>query len=231
MAKSIERTKRSWDPLPNEDATKYQAFILYRDLGLKRSVVAVERMLSEIGAPLNYDTLTKWCHRFQWDERALAWEADFQNTRANQEMKETRKTVIQMADERRERSKTNLFIADQLKVKALQMLDWPLSRTVEEKTTESDDGKTVIHNRVLEPARWTVRDIAQMVKIATEIEKMIVFSDAAQDLDTSTATLTKTHDRLASFRDDLKRGIEDIGLSPPVGSLTNPIDGEAQPQG
>src|SRR5206468_575319 len=56
-------------------------------------------------------------------------------------------------------------IAAQLRVRALEMLSWPLEETVE--TTASEDGRSV--TVVRKPALWRASDVPAFLKVAGEL--------------------------------------------------------------
>lgn len=62
-----------WDRLENETAKAYAAFAVYRDLGPLRSLV---RARDKLGKRPGYETLLgRWSRRYNWVERAQAWDA------------------------------------------------------------------------------------------------------------------------------------------------------------
>jgi hypothetical protein len=63
--------RRPYDRLPGETAKAYAAFSLYRDMGIERSVDAVSKVLGKSTV-----FLCRWSSKYEWVERAEAWDID-----------------------------------------------------------------------------------------------------------------------------------------------------------
>ena len=60
-----------WERQPEESAKAWEAFVIYRDLGLQRSLRKVAEELSKS------ETLMKrWSKQYDWPKRAQAWDAE-----------------------------------------------------------------------------------------------------------------------------------------------------------
>ena len=59
-----------WSRRRDETPVAYAAFVCYRDLGAKRTIVAVARELGK-----SESLLRRWAHRHEWRERVWAWDA------------------------------------------------------------------------------------------------------------------------------------------------------------
>jgi hypothetical protein len=71
---------------------------------------------------------------------------------------------------RREQVQEETFLlSQQLKLRALEILRWPLT---EERTTTSADGKTII--KTISPAGWRLRDAALFIKLADDLARISV---------------------------------------------------------
>ena len=224
MANQI-RLKRPWEPVKGESAGAYAAFTLYRELGPGRSVIDVFREMESMGEKVTKDALYSWSNKYEWDDRVLKWEADVQNVRAQNELREAKRSVVRLQREKELRIQANLVCADQLRMKALLMLDYPLERCVKEEKKEGPNGTTLIQ-KFIEPNKWGMRDAAIMLRTAVELEKLSLFKDDKNTLDTSGETLDAAGDRLSAWRSDMVSAIEGFSDSPP-GSITNPIEGDS----
>lgn len=227
MADEQIRLKRAWEPVKNESASAYAAFCLYRDLGPTRSVAEVLRHFQAMGEAVTKDSLYKWSNAYDWDDRALKWEAHLQEAKTEIELREAKRSVIKLQREREKRIEVNLLCADQLRFKALQMLDYPLERCIKTEQKEGPDGKTILIQKFIEPNKWGVRDAAILIRTALDMEKLSLFKDDKNTLDTSGETLGEAETRLASWRSDMATAIEGFSSDSPPGTLSNPIEGEA----
>lgn len=72
------RPRKPWDRLQNESMSAWEAFINYRDLGLKRSRERVIRRLLETGDTRTLGSLrvlcARWAKDFKWNERVEKWD-------------------------------------------------------------------------------------------------------------------------------------------------------------
>jgi hypothetical protein len=67
-----------WDQQPKESSRAFAAFVVYRDMGHKRSCNAVAQQLK-----LNHSTVLEFSKRHNWQERVRAW--DTQVDKENQQ--------------------------------------------------------------------------------------------------------------------------------------------------
>ncbi len=226
MAIEKIRLKRPWEPIKGESAGAYAAFCLYRELGPGRSVADVHREMEAMGEKVGKEAMYKWSNTFEWDDRVLKWERDVQNVRAQNELREAKRSVIRLQREKEMRIQANLVCADQLRMKALQMLDYPLERCIKEEKKQDKDGRDVLIQKFYEPNKWGMRDSAIMLSTALQLEKLSLFKDDKQTLDTSGETLDAAGDRLSAWRTEMAGAIENFSDAPP-GSISNPIEGDA----
>jgi hypothetical protein len=74
-----ETDKKAWDRLPNESTKAYAAFVVYRDLGIKRSLrLATDEIYGE--GSLNIRLLEKWSVRHRWVSRVDSYDAQLEST-------------------------------------------------------------------------------------------------------------------------------------------------------
>lgn len=58
-----------WERHPEESQTAFQGFVLYRDQPNRRSARKVAEALGK-----SENLISGWCHRYKWQDRALAWD-------------------------------------------------------------------------------------------------------------------------------------------------------------
>ena len=68
-----KQAEKPWERQPGESVQAYEAFTIYRDLGLKRSNHEVCERLSK-----SRQLISRWKANYDWDERARAWDNELQ---------------------------------------------------------------------------------------------------------------------------------------------------------
>ena len=63
--------RRPYDRLPGETAKAYHAFTLYRDMGVERTLDSVGKTLQK-----SVTFLGRWSSKYEWRDRAEAWDID-----------------------------------------------------------------------------------------------------------------------------------------------------------
>jgi hypothetical protein len=157
-----------WSRMAGESAAAHQAFIRYRDLGARRSLLAVHETDRD-GANLGpkspaISALKEWSSAHSWVERCRAWDNHLQGERDKVAASEARKW------ERRRQSEIEKTwqCGETLAALVDQGLRLPLlTKTVE--TSRSPDG-TVVHMTTIEPARWSLRDLGALLELAVRLK-------------------------------------------------------------
>ena len=99
-------TDKPWERQKGESEKAYEAFVAYRDMGEKRTLIAVAEKLGKS------DTLIRrWKDRWEWKERVRAYDNDLE--------KEARAKAIK---DRKDMTARHIGIAMQLQKKALEAL-------------------------------------------------------------------------------------------------------------
>jgi len=80
-----------WERLPNESSKAYQAFCIYRDLGVERSL---EKVAQNRGKPGSRSWLDSWSTKYHWVERARAYDDYLEQ----EKRKEREKAILEMVD-------------------------------------------------------------------------------------------------------------------------------------
>lgn len=108
MAKKA--TGYPWDRLDGEGEKPYQAFVMYRDMGLERTYQAVADGLQK-----SYTLIRRWKDKFDWEQRALAYDNHLQ--------KEALKTAKKQTREMNERHIKIAIKMQEVAFEALEQLD------------------------------------------------------------------------------------------------------------
>mgnify|MGYP000692874626 FL=1 len=107
MPKRQEPDIAPWEQPPVESAKAFEAFAIYRDMGVERSVRKVTQRLNK-----SLTLIGKWSSRYNWPERARAYARDLD-----------RQAHAQAVREVRSMTNRHIRIAMQLQAKALEALE------------------------------------------------------------------------------------------------------------
>lgn len=107
MPKRQEPDIAPWEQQPGESAKAFEAFAIYRDMGVERSVRKVTQRLNK-----SLTLIGKWSSRYNWPERALAYDRDLD-----------RQAHAQAVRDVRSMTNRHIRIAMQLQAKALEALE------------------------------------------------------------------------------------------------------------
>jgi hypothetical protein len=111
--------------------------------------------------------------RHRWAERARAWDDHLATRQVKAIVEASVSTAEKLAIDRVKRregiDEDALVIATQLKIRGLQMLDWPLEQKT---TTTSADGKTT--TIIIEPTAWRIRDAVRLLQFGDMLARIAV---------------------------------------------------------
>ena len=107
MPKRQEPDIAPWEQQPGESAKAFEAFAIYRDMGVERSVRKVTQRLNK-----SLTLIGKWSSRYNWPERARAYDRDLD-----------RQAHAQAVRDVRSMTNRHIRIAMQLQAKALEALE------------------------------------------------------------------------------------------------------------
>lgn len=107
MPKRQEPDIAPWEQQPGESAKAFEAFAIYRDMGVERSVRKVTQRLNK-----SLTLIGKWSSRYNWPERARAYDRELDRQAREQAVR----SVRQMTDR-------HIRIAMQLQAKAVRALE------------------------------------------------------------------------------------------------------------
>jgi hypothetical protein len=117
---TLDPARHPWEQQPRETDKMFGRFLLYRNLGRRRSLTALAKVLTECDDKLTYGTLKYHSHRYQWTPRAQAYDA-------NQDQQE----ADHLADLRRKLVEDHITISKGLLAKALAALKDLHSKDIE----------------------------------------------------------------------------------------------------
>lgn len=152
-----------WDRQPKESDVAYALFVKYRDLGEGRSMAAMDAESKPNGSRKKRvpGHIQDYCTKFQWPERAAAWDSHVQAELDKAALAERKKWEAR----RIRNNERNFDLGEQLRDRALALLKFPTSRQVIERQASDGTPQQV----TIEPAKWTQRDIAVIAKTAMEL--------------------------------------------------------------
>ena len=155
MPKRQEPDIAPWEQQPGESAKAFEAFAIYRDMGVERSVRKVTQRLNK-----SLTLIGKWSSRYNWPERARAYDRDLD-----------RQAHAQAVRDVRSMTNRHIRIAMQLQAKALEAAGCELIRAaIPDRKAEQ------LNVATLSPKM----QLAFLAK-ATEIERMNRLSAAGMD--------------------------------------------------
>ncbi len=78
----MKMNEKPWDRLHHESTAAYARFLVYRNLGPGRSLLAAYRAVAKKSTEKQQvpGTWTRDCSRFRWSERAHEWDVDVLST-------------------------------------------------------------------------------------------------------------------------------------------------------
>ncbi|MEN9216010.1 MAG: hypothetical protein Q6K90_01655 [Gloeomargarita sp. HHBFW_bins_162] len=147
-----------WERQPREPQRAYHLFCRYRDMGAQRRL---ETLTQEYGL----EQLHKWLSRWQWVERAAAWDqhlAMLWQQHYHQQQQHQQELWRQRQEQWRE-TEWDYVRALQRKVDAILSLPVTRQRTIR-------DGKTVI----IEPMNWSLGDVSQLVQLISDLGRKVL---------------------------------------------------------
>lgn len=90
---TLDPGREPWDRQPRESSRQYERFLRFRDLGRMRSLTALNKLLTELGDKLTYNTVKYQSHAYRWAERADCWDRD-QDSRDRERLMEARREMV-----------------------------------------------------------------------------------------------------------------------------------------
>lgn len=180
-----------WMLIDGETRKSHEAFCIYRDMGLDRSL---KKVRLQLGRPEGYQrTLELWSRKYQWVLRVRAYDQHLESAKAAVHTAVVVDNETMWLQRREQVREVGYEIASQLFDKAKQMLQFPITRVTREEKGQNAKGE-YINYITIEPVRWSVRDIGRMADIANKIARLTV------DLPTEIVDITSDIVKLAKSR-------------------------------
>jgi hypothetical protein len=159
--------RRPWEQRPNEGVQPFAAFVVFLQMGPRRSYRTLAMKLGRQNSQIS-----EWGRKFAWCERALAWDDEIWKTRneerrnairaeANRQAQEC--TVRRQANRQQDDRTRELFFANITK-----MLGYP--QQPQTRPTRSPEGKITGNTKVNNP-RWSYETAAQYLKLASDVRQ------------------------------------------------------------
>lgn len=63
--------RKPWEMMEDERPKPFEAFCIYRDMGLDRTIAKVAKQLSK-----SYQLMSRWASQYNWGERVAAWDRE-----------------------------------------------------------------------------------------------------------------------------------------------------------
>lgn len=153
----------AWDRQLNESQPCWEAFQIYRDLGMARSVAEVARRLGKVKRAI--ETMSS---KYSWRVRVAAYDEHLDRLRQDAAAKTEEAIAAEWAERRNQHRQAMWDLTLRARKRLEAMLEWPLSTQEIE-----DDGKRI----VITPAKWTWSTVARLLaevdkvgRLATELE-------------------------------------------------------------
>ena len=80
-----QEAENPWEQQPGESAKAFEAFAIYRDMGVERSVRKVAQQLNK-----SLTLIGRWSSNHNWPERARAYDRDLDKRAHDQAVREVR---------------------------------------------------------------------------------------------------------------------------------------------
>lgn len=194
---TLATDRQPWEQQPDEPGGAFKAFEGYLGLGAGRTLGKATRAWNEVkgehaarsrrerGArpaqkPKEVGAsgqIRTWAKDYKWEERATAHDHYLAEARDRAKVKIVESREMRLAKRAERADEETLVAAEQLKLQAFQMLQGPLETVTRETRTESPDGHTTIVHQTIEPARWSKRDAATMLRLARDLEDAVLHPD------------------------------------------------------
>lgn len=152
----------------DEEDMAFRAFTIYRNLGSMGRHRSMNELNSIMRGDKKYDPKKKvfnrstmeWSKLYHWEARVIAWDNRIQKVKDSVIISDAKKW------ERRRIASIlrNWKTVKELRIKVEQMLKFPVFET-----RESRDGKL----QVTRPMKWSISDIAPMLRTVIELENAI----------------------------------------------------------
>jgi len=146
-----------------ESSKAFEAYKLYRDMGIGRSLNAVAEQLYGEKAQSSKRSVSRWSARFRWVARAQSRD-DYIDFIKQQAIQDHQREMGQQLAERQQKLQEGLLEAREMALEQVKrMLRFPLTEEVARR--KGEDGETTI---VIRPAGWNKNTVRSMYSVASD---------------------------------------------------------------
>lgn len=193
--------------LPDEPAGAYRALVDYIALGQSRSFDALaEQYRSDHSThppTRRRNTLATWSVAYDWQARIAAYDEHLAAA-------ELAANEAQWAARREQIREESWQLAQQLRQRAIELLNHPTTEQISQVATQEIDGRPVeVTTIVIKPSRWAQRDIPAIAETYTKLARLAAGMDTEQirviEGLTPEDLATKSDEELAALRAKLVR--------------------------
>jgi hypothetical protein len=157
-----------WLPQVGEPVLHYYRFKFYLDLGPARKLDTVSK---ELEVPMQ--RIRDLAKQFNWEARCLAYDRHIVDVEFRARDSATEVDAVEWSSRRSRIRERAYQLGTQIMEKAEEMLAFPLEQTTETVHEEVDaDGVHIVHQRVVMPTKWALRDVAAFAKTADDMVRL-----------------------------------------------------------
>jgi hypothetical protein len=122
----------AWEQQPDESAKQFGAFVIYRDLGPKRSLrETARRYYLDLGSDnLPTSSLAQWARTHNWQVRARAWDAELDRANRDAQVERARAAAladVEVAERMRDLVLQRLVTADPRRINLKDVPTWAVA--------------------------------------------------------------------------------------------------------
>jgi hypothetical protein len=154
---------RLYDRETDESAKAFEAWTVYRDLGVERSLQKASEMYYGHGA--NVGQFERWSKRYGWVERVRAFDVEREMIRRSAIEDHLKAQAEDHAAREARIQERILEIREQAAEQSLKILQYPL--TEQYILREDEEGNKVTY--VLRPSRWSKATAVQLAHLASNL--------------------------------------------------------------
>lgn len=181
--------RHTWEQREDESGQAFEAFKVFRDSGVTRTVSAAYRQKTgRAAAKMASGTWLAWAKRFDWYARAAEFDRYVEAIERREEESAFASRRRLWVSRRSEIQDAAWNVAELLKKKAEEILALPLQETVETET-RSEDGKTLTLTKTTRPLRVSLSEAIRAAEISDKLKRLaanmaterVVFKSAAAE--------------------------------------------------
>lgn len=173
-----------WAKRPNESGMQYDAFLIYRELGIQRSSTECARIMGKVPS-----LIRKWMIKHDWHERVAVWDervAERRDQAALDEAAEMGKRQARLGMELQKKANERLTSMPATELTVQDTIRMATAGAELERTARGDDsgkesGNIVFNINMPSPPSWAPAKIVDQIQKAITIGGQAANGDAAKD--------------------------------------------------